>query len=30
MAELTEAKEIGIEDLEGLDFPFILMLIPRN
>jgi hypothetical protein len=30
MEEITEAREIGTEGLEGLDFPSILMLIPKN
>jgi hypothetical protein len=30
MAEITEEAETGTEGLEGLDFPFILMLIPKN
>jgi hypothetical protein len=30
MEEITEAGEIGTEVLEDLDFPFILILIPKN
>jgi hypothetical protein len=30
MEEIIEEEENGTEGLEGLDSPFILMLIPRN
>jgi hypothetical protein len=30
MEEITEVEETGTEGLEGLDFPFISMLIPMN
>jgi hypothetical protein len=30
MVEIIEEEVTGIEGLEGLDSPFILMLTPRN
>jgi hypothetical protein len=30
MEEIIEEEETRIEGLEGMDSPFILMLIPRN